>query len=166
MRKLLSVLLSLSLILGSLGMAFAAVPDDVAGTEYEEAVTLLTSLEIVSGYPDGTFRPENTITRAEMARLLIAALELDDSAIGIYGSALKDVGGHWAKGYVGYATKLDIISGYPDKSFKPQNPVSYDEAITMIVRALGYTAADVGKTWPANYVEKGTELGILEAISQ
>lgn len=164
MRKLLSVLLSLSLILGSLGMAFAAVPDDVAGTEYEEAVTLLTSLEIVSGYPDGTFRPENTITRAEMARLLIAALELDDSAIGIYGSALKDVGGHWAKGYVGYATKLDIISGYPDKSFKPQNPVSYDEAITMIVRALGYTAADVGKTWPANYVEKGTELGILEGI--
>lgn len=164
MRKLLSVLLALSLVLSSFGVVFADVPEDVAGTEYEEAVAALTSLKIVSGYPDGTFHPEKIITRAELARLLIAALELDDSAISLYSSALKDVGGHWAKGYVGYAAKLDIVSGYPDKSFKPQNPVSYDEAITMIVRALGYTSDDVGKVWPANYVAKGTELGILKGI--
>lgn len=164
MRKLLSVLLALSLVLSSFGVVFADVPEDVAGTEYEEAVAALTSLKIISGYPDGTFHPEKIITRAELARLLIAALELDDSAISLYSSALKDVGGHWAKGYVGYAAKLGIVSGYPDKSFKPQNPVSYDEAITMIVRALGYTSEDVGKIWPANYVAKGTELGILKGI--
>lgn len=164
MRKLLSVLLTLSLVIGSFGLAFADGPVDVAGTEYEEAVGTLTSLGIIDGYPDGTFRPENTITRAELAKLLIAALELDESAIKLYGSDLTDIGGHWAKGYIGYAAKLDIISGYPDKSFKPQKAVSYDEAITMIVRALGYTSEDVGKVWPANYVEKGEELGILEGI--
>lgn len=163
MRKFLSVLLSLALVLGSFSMVLAAVPEDVAGTEYEEAVTALTKYGIITGYPDGTFRPENNITRAEMARLIIAALEMDDGAIKLYSSALKDVGGHWAEGYVGYSTKLDIISGYPDKSFRPQNPVSYDEAITMIVRALGYTE-DAGTKWPAYYVTKGTELGILKDI--
>lgn len=164
MRKSISILLSLSLVLGGFGLVFADPPADVADTEYETAVTALTELEIISGYPDGTFRPENTITRAEMARLIIAALELDDDAISLYSSMLTDVGEHWAKGYVGYAAKLDIVSGYPDKSFKPQNPVSYDEAITMIVRALGYTSEDVGTKWPVNYVTKGVELGILDGI--
>ncbi len=165
MRRLLSVLLGLSLVLGSFGLAFSAVPADVADTEYEEAVSVLMTLGIIDGYPDGTFRPENTITRAELAKLLIAALEMDDEAIRLYASGLSDVSTHWAKGYVGYADKLDIVVGYPDKSFRPQNPVSYDEAITMIVRALGYTAEDVGEVWPTNYVEKGTELGILSGIT-
>ena len=164
MRRLLSVFLALTLVLGSFGMAFGAVPADVVDTEYEEAVSALTTLGIIDGYPDGTFRPDNTITRAELAKLLIAALEMDDDAIRLYASGLSDVSTHWAKGYVGYADKLDIVVGYPDKSFRPQNPVSYDEAITMIVRALGYTSEDVGKVWPANYVEKGTELGILSGI--
>ncbi|MFA7660070.1 MAG: S-layer homology domain-containing protein [Anaerovoracaceae bacterium] len=165
MRRLLSVLLGLSLVLGSFGLAFSAVPADVTDTDYEEAVSVLMTLGIIDGYPDGTFRPDNTITRAELAKLLITALEMDDDAIRLYASGLSDVSTHWAKGYVGYADKLDIVVGYPDKSFRPQNPVSYDEAITMIVRALGYTSEDVGKAWPVNYVEKGTELGILEGIS-
>jgi hypothetical protein len=165
MRRLLSVLLALSLVLGSFGLAFSAVPADVADTEYEEAVAALTGLGIIHGYPDGTFRPDDTITRAELAKLLITALEMDDDAIRMYASGLSDVSSHWAKGYVGYADKLDIVVGYPDKSFKPQNPVSYNEAITMIVRALGYTSEDVGEDWPANYVDKGTELGILEGIT-
>lgn len=165
MRRLLSVLLTLTLVLGSFSMAFAAVPVDVVDTEYEEAVAALTELEIIHGYPDGTFRPDDTITRAELAKLLITALELDDDAIRMYASHLADVGSHWAKGYIGYANKLEIVVGYPDKTFRPQKPVSYDEAITMIVRALGYTNEDVGDNWPANYVNKGKELGILEGIT-
>jgi hypothetical protein len=165
MRRLLSVLLTLTLMLGSFSMAFAAVPVDVVDTEYEEAVAALTELEIIHGYPDGTFRPDDTITRAELAKLLITALELDDDAIRMYASHLADVGSHWAKGYIGYANKLEIVVGYPDKTFRPQKPVSYDEAITMIVRALGYTNEDVGDDWPSNYVNKGEELGILEGIT-
>ncbi len=169
MKKILSAVLVISLVLGSFGMVFAETSElelsqDVIGTEYEEAVAALTSLGIISGYPDGTFQPDKTITRAEMARLIIAALELDDSAISLYSSVLTDVGGHWAKGYVGYAAKIGVVSGYLDKSFRPQNNVSYDEAITMIVRSLGYLSEDVGKSWPDNYVEKGIELGILEGI--
>ncbi len=164
MRKFLSAVLALSLVISSFGLAFAAVPEDVADTEYEAAVEALMDLGVIDGYVDGTFRPDNTITRAELAKLLITALEMDDSAISLYASGLSDVSSHWAKGYVAYADKLDIVSGYPDKSFRPQNPVSYDEAITMIVRALGYTSEDVGAVWPANYVDKGTALGILEGI--
>jgi hypothetical protein len=164
MRKVLSIILVLSLVLGSFGMAFAATPTDVLDTQYEEAVLMLTLLGIIDGYPDGTFRPEKTVTRAEMAKLIIAALEMDDDAIRMYASGLQDVGTHWAKGYVGYANKLDIVVGYPNKTFRPENPVSYNEAATMLVRALGYTSKDVTGPWPVNYVTKATELGILKGI--
>jgi hypothetical protein len=132
----------------------------VMDTKYEDAVTNLFDLGIISGYTDGTFRPDQPVTRGEMARLIIAALEMDDEAIQIYASGLSDVGKHWAKGYVGYADKLDIVTGYPDKTFKPQNNVSYYEVITMLVRALGYT--DVTGAWPNNYESKAIGIGLLE----
>ena len=163
MRKLLTVVLALTLVFGTFSMAFGAAPSDVVDTDYEDAVSSLISLGIVDGYPDGTFRPQDTVTRAELAKMIIAALEMDDEAIQIYASGLTDVGGHWAKGYVGYADKLEIVSGYEDKSFKPDNPVTFGEAVTMIVRALGYTGDDVTGNWPDNYISKAAELGIVEA---
>ena len=164
--------MTLVFALGSFGMAFgadtdaaassAAVPSDVAGTDCEEAVTNLTSLGIISGYEDGMFRPDKTITRAEITRMLIAALEMDDTAIAdLYSSSFSDVSSNWAKGYIGYANKLGFASGYADKSFKPGQKVTGYEAVTMIVRALGYK--DVTGTWPANYEAKAIEIGLLAA---
>ena len=74
MKKVLSFVLVLSMILGSFGMAFAAAPSDVVGKDYEDAVNVLMELGVVDGYKDGTYRPENVVTRAEMATLIIKAL--------------------------------------------------------------------------------------------
>jgi trimeric autotransporter adhesin len=165
MRKVLSFVLVLALVLGSFSMAFAATPTDVVGTDYSEAVTVLSGLGVVAGYPDGTYKPAQAVTRAEMAKLIVVALGLEDYAIGT--SKFPDMAGAtWAQGYVNYATGLGVILGYPDGTFKPSQTVSYDEAVAMIVRALGYTDASLlPATWPANYVVKAKALGVLADIT-
>ncbi len=162
MRKVLSFVLVLSLVLGSFGMAFAAPLSDIAGEECEDAVNVLTDLEVVTGYPDGDYRPDNIVTRAEMAVIVVRALGLADYAVGT--SSFKDMAGHWSNAYVAYATGLGIIDGYPDGTFKPDKTVSYDEAAKMLVAALGYTPDSLVGTWPANYVVKAKALGILDGI--
>jgi hypothetical protein len=162
MRKVLSFVLVLSLVLGSFGMAFAAPLSDVAGEKCEDAVNVLTQLGVVSGYPDGEYKPDNIVTRAEMAVIVVRALGLADYAIGT--ASFSDMAGHWSNPYVAYATSLGIIDGYPDGTFRPDNTVSYDEAAKMLVAALGYTPESLTGTWPANYVVKAQALGILKGI--
>ena len=58
MKKVLSFVLVLSMILGSFGMAFAAAPSDVVGKDYEDAVNVLVELGVVAGYKDGSFKPK------------------------------------------------------------------------------------------------------------
>lgn len=165
MRKVLSFVLVLALVLGSFSMAFAATPTDVVGTPSEEAVTVLSGLGVVTGYPDGSFKPANIVTRAEMAKLVVVALGLGEYATSTTTAFPDMAGATWAQGYVAYATGLGIIKGYPDGTFKPSQTVSYPEAATMIVRALGYTDASLlPATWPANYMVKAKALGILDDI--
>jgi hypothetical protein len=162
MRKVLSFVLVLSLVLGSFGMAFAAPLSDVAGEDFEDAVNVLTELGVIKGYPDGTYKPDNIVTRAEMAVIVVSALGLADYATGT--SNFSDMAGHWSNPYVAYATSLGVISGYPDGTFRPDKTVSYDEAATMLVAALGYTPDSLQGTWPANFVVKAKSLGILDGI--
>ncbi len=172
MKKVLSLVLVLTLVLGSFGFAFAdttktlTVASDVEGTAFEDAVTVLTALGVVSGYEDGTYKPANIVTRAEMAKLIIAELGLEGSATGSK-STFKDMSGYgWAEGYVGYAQSLGIISGYGDGTFKPGKTVSYDEALTMMVSALGYTkeCKEMNGSWPAIYVQKARVLGLTDDV--
>ena len=162
MRKVLSFVLVLSLVLGSFGFAFAA-PADVEDTDYESAVEVLMGLGVVSGYPDGTYKPDNTVTRAEMAKLLIVALGLDTLS-GASTSSFSDMAGHWADNYVALATAKGLTKGYPDGTFKPDATVSFNEVITMIARALGYNddfANNIGG-WPIGYLELADDLDITD----
>ncbi len=165
MRKVLSFVLVLALVLGSFSMAFAATPTDVVGTPSEEAVSVLMSLGVVNGYEDGTFKPNQVVTRAEMAKLVVAALGLEAYASATTSSYSDMAGAGWAQGYVSYATKLGIIKGYPDGTFKPSQTVSLVEASAMIVRALGYTDESLPGAWPANYMVKAKTLGVLDDVA-
>ena len=162
MKKVLSFVLVLSMILGSFGMAFAAAPSDVVGKDYEDAVNVLMELGVVDGYKDGTYRPENVVTRAEMATLIIKALGLNDYAVGK--SGFSDMAGHWADPYVAYAASLGFISGYGDGTFRPNQPITYDQAITMVVQALGYKAEYMVGGYPGAFVAQAKTLGMLDGI--
>ncbi|HPF19565.1 MAG TPA: S-layer homology domain-containing protein, partial [Bacillota bacterium] len=162
MRKVLSLVLVLALVLGSFAFTFAATPSDVVGEDSEDAVNVLMELGVVAGYPDGSFKPAGIVTRGEMAKIIICALGLDDYASG--SSSFSDMAGHWADKYVAYAVSLGIINGYPDGTFKADNTVSYDEAAKMLVASLGYTEESLVGSWPVNWVTKAKVLGILDGI--
>ena len=163
MRKVLSFVLVLALVLGSFSMAFASY-SDMAGEDSSEAVEVLSALGVVSGYPDGTFGPDKIVTRGEMAKLIVSALGLGDFATGT-SSMYSDMAGHWSNGFVAYATSLGIITGYPDGTFKPDATVTYEEACAMIVRAIGYTAEFLPGGWPAEWIVKANALGILDDVT-
>jgi hypothetical protein len=164
MKKILSLVLVLSLVLGTFSFAFAATPEDVVDTDFEEAVETLMALGVVDGYPDGTYKPEKAVTRAEMAKLLIEALGYGELASGAT-ATFADAQGHWAESYIGFAASMDIVKGYPDGTFKPNAVMSTDEAITMVVRALGYTDDSLKGTWPTNYKVKALDLDLTDGLT-
>ncbi|MGD9567020.1 MAG: S-layer homology domain-containing protein [Sedimentibacter sp.] len=165
MKKVLSLVLAMAMILSSFSFAFA-LPSDVEGTDYANAVERLGALDIIVGYEDGTFKPDNSITRAEFAAIAIRALGMEDIAVdSVDNTKFADVRGtHWASGYVNLATAQGIIVGYPDGTFKPEAQVTYSEAIAMIVRLLGYEPALNSNVWPSNYLTKASEIGLTLGV--
>lgn len=165
MRHALSIFIVLMMVLGSFGLAFAqvVVPGDVSGTTYQEAVTNLMEKGVVSGYPDGTYRPEGPITRAEASLIVVKSMNPSAAAIaGAAQSSFTDLAGYdWAKPYINYASANAVISGYRDGTFRPGDFVTYNEMATMLVRALGFQATDLPGVWPANFVNKAIALGIF-----
>ena len=141
---------------------------DVAADQYcYEAVNRLQDLGMVDGYEDGSFNPWGSLTRAEFAKLIVAVLDKESDALaGGYASAYPDVDqGSWAAPYIQYCTKQGILKGYADGTFQPDSRITYAEAVSVMVRALGYSESDIGYYWPNNFTTKASSLGIDEGLS-
>jgi len=157
MKKVLSFILVLSMVLGSFGMAFAAPATDIAGHANEDAILRLNKLGIVTG-DDRGFAPNANITRAEFAVLLVRALGLEASSNLAKGDTqFTDVtvaaGYEWASGAINVASRLGYINGYGDGKFGPADNIRYEDAITLVVRALGYEPAAQDKGgYPVGYL--------------
>lgn len=167
MKKVLSLVLVLTLVLGSFSMAFAKAPSDVVGTEYEDAVERLGQLGIFTGYTDGTFKPANTITRSEFAAVVVRAKGLENAALAAKGvTAFADVpADNWAAGYVNIASKMGFVKGYPNGNFGLNDPITYEQAVTLVVRALGYDpAAEARGGYPYGYLIVANENGLLDSV--
>ncbi len=165
MKKVLSLVLVLTLVLGSFSFAFAAVEfDDVEGKDCEDAVKTLAALGVVNGRSERYFEPEGKITRAELAKMLIYVLGYDELVTKGTRSGFSDTVGHWAEPEIALAAGQEIIKGKPDGTFAPEDCVTYDEAITMIVRALGYKDESLRGTWPANFKIKAKDLEITDDV--
>lgn len=161
-----ALVLVFSTLIGS--TAFAAVNSDVAGTDFEEAVGKLQAVGVMQGYPDGTFLPNGEITRAEFAKIAVVALGLGDAAEASKGTTkFPDVAAsHWAAGYVNLAASRGLITGYPDGTYKPEGKLTNAEAITILCRLVGLgPVIDKEGTWPANYVGRAANEGILDGVS-
>lgn len=100
---------------------------------YNNAISTLSHGNIVDGYPEGDFRPDNSITRAEFASI---AARFDRTDPDTEDSELTDIEGHWAEKYIKKAEALGYIKGYVDHSFQPDNAITRAEAMTLINRVL------------------------------
>ncbi len=167
MKKSLALVLALVMVLSSFSFVSAA-PDfaDVKGTAYEEPVSRLELLNVLKGYPDGSFKPEGSITRAEFAAVAVRARGLAGVAEAAKGlpSGFVDVPAtHWAAGYVGTAGSMGIVNGIGNGMFAPNGLVKYEEAVTMLVRALGYEfEAQAKGGYPYGYLIVAEDIGLLD----
>jgi len=139
---------------------------DIEDKDVKEAVSRLAAFEIIHGKEDGKYHPEDMVTREEFAKILVTSLKMDTAAkAGLGFTHFKDVEAtRWSAGYIGIAAGHGLIKGYPDGTFKPANQVSYAEAITMLVRALGYKDEFLSGQWPANYLAKAGEKEITKKV--
>jgi len=141
---------------------------DLLGTKYYEAVKILNSLGILNGYPDDTFKPDNNITRAEFTVIAtkLAKLDASDIKAGLPFSDVTDT--HWAKNFIILAYENNIISGYPDGTFKADNNVTYQEALTILLNVMNYKEnvdASASK-WPENYIKFAQQLNMLKELGE
>jgi hypothetical protein len=140
---------------------------DIIGTKYENSVKMLNALGIISGYPDGSFRPENNITRAEFTAIALKISGIDINTAEDIENEFKDVSNiHWAKKTINVAYKNGIISGYGDGVFKPDNNVTYSEAITILLNVIGYReiVGERAEKWPFNYIFTASTLRIMNDV--
>jgi hypothetical protein len=119
---------------------------------HSEAIAYVESEGIVSGYEDGTFKPEKTINRVELLKILVESEYRQEPACALdyqYTDTYKE---SWYQRYVQVASCLEIVEGYPDGSFKPAAPVYITEASKMISNTFGFVNNVVSVTWYDNYV--------------
>lgn len=157
MKKFISYIMILCIVL-----SVCVIPQTVFGaTEINDgALGLLSYLNIMTGDQDGNMRLDDDVSRAEFSKMAVAASSYKNSvASSLAFSPFPDVTyKHWAAPYVRVAVSSGIVSGYPDGTFEPETTVLYEEAVTMILRVLGYKDEDFGNSWPAG------QLGIAENI--
>lgn len=113
------------------------LPADVAGHWASESIAQLVKAGIVSGYPDGSFQPDKTVTRAEFTVMLLKALKLEQKA----GPIFKDTAAHWAKDTIASAAAYGLVKGYDKNSFGPDDLITREQAAVMIAGAAKLEAA-------------------------
>ena len=166
MKKFTAALLTFVCCFAVGGAAYAY--SDIAGLadNQQQAISELSDLKIVYGYIDGTFRPENNLSRAEFAK--IAGLAMQERT----GALVPETAGElkfsdvaqdgWYVGHISGAVSLGLMQGDAEGTFRPNDEISRNEVITVLMRILGYNDADLGGFWPSNYTAKAAEIGLFE----
>ena len=174
MKKLLAMVLALVMTLSLAVSASAVKADEKINEDYAEAVAVLNGMGVFKGYEDGSFKPENNITRAEVATIIYRIYTKDvakNDKSGLYATYNKFsdmAGAGWAAGYIGYCANAEFVKGYPDGTFKPSGNVTGYEVLAMILRAVGYdkNGEFTGADWALNVAKYAEQLGILKNVAK
>jgi hypothetical protein len=139
MKRLLLRLALFAILLTPLTV-FAGTFDDVTeGLDSTVAIEVLVSVDVIGGYPDGTFQPQGIINRAELMKVLVGAQGIDPEAEGYTANCFPDVvAGDWFEPYVCYAKGEGWVDGYDDGTFLPGNEVNRAEAAKMIMNVYQF----------------------------
>lgn len=168
-KKVISTVAALAMAASSFVAMAATYPDVTADSQYASAIEQLSALGIMEGFDDGTFKPDEKVTRAQMAKLVVGAKNMLAAAESNSTVMFEDVApgkSDWAIGYVATAANEGIINGTSATTFDPDATVTYAQATKMLVNACGYDAyAQQVGGWPSGYLSYGYTLGINEGIS-
>ena len=171
MKKFLSLVLALVMTMSLVVVSASATEfedfGDVKSIEHPEAVEVLNKIGVITGYEDGSFHPEKTLTREQAAKIIcIMALGTDAaSKLGVEKAPFPDVPAtSQFAGYIGYCVSTGIINGYNDGTFKPKNTLTGYAFSKMLLGVLGYGVKDeyVGNNWALNVARDGVKTGVFD----
>ena len=150
--------------------AGAAFTDQADIKVENEVVDTLIELGVINGYTDGSFKPNDTVTRAEMAKMIyvLRTGNSDASAYNNDKTSFTDVNGHWAAGFIKYCQSVGIIAGQSATKFPPDQTVTAQEAAKMLLVTLGYDAQKaglVGINWASKTNALADENGLLDDVN-
>lgn len=172
-KKIITLIMAAVLIFSSSAVVFADTiyPSDTFNTPLQIPVNFLIDKKILTGYPDGTFKPDNTITRAEIA---VAVAKMTNRTGDLEAMAKKNTfadlngsGYDWAKGYINALADVGIIKGKTSTSYAPASNITNAELITILVRTNTGAASEVESvgTWPNNYIQYVQMYNMLGDVS-
>lgn len=134
---------------------------NAAKSDDDAALEKLRQLEIVEGYENSELYPDNFITRAEFTKYLYNAFP-DTPHHDVYYEFSDVPEDHWAQEYIQFAVNSDWLKGYDDNSFKPDKNITYEEALTVVCRALGVGGSYY--TYPEDYIASSIEYSVTDGI--
>ena len=171
LKRALSLALAAIMLIGMMVVSASAVSyNDLTDKDQivnKDAVSMLVSLGIIEGKPDGSYGPTENVDRAQMAKMLSVIMNkgVDNSALyQSVNSGLTDITSHWAKGHINYCYTTGIIAGRGNGKFDPDAGVTGSEAAKMLLVAAGYDPAIEGLTgtdWEINTNALASKLGIF-----
>ena len=170
LKKLVSVVLSLAMVISAMTFTASAKTygDVETSSKYFEAIDILSSLGILQGDEQGNFNGDAEIKRSEFAAVVCRAMGQENAAKGSASEQrFTDVASnHWAAGYINWAAGQKIVNGKGDGIFDPDAPVKYEEAVKMLVSALGYEPLATRKGgYPTGYMVVAASNGINSGVS-
>ena len=176
LKRALSLVLAVVMVIGLMVVGASAVSyNDFSDREEivnKDAVSMLTTLGIIEGQPDGSYNPTGDVDRAQMAKMISVALTNNEDCDTLYqnvNSGLTDIAANWARGYINYCYVRGIIAGRGDNTFDPSANVTGVEAAKMLLAALGYNAEIeglVGPDWALNTAALAQQLGIFRNFTK
>ncbi len=170
-RKIISLILVLVLILSVMPTALAAEGSftDITDEATAHAAETLRLLGVVDGVGGGKFNPAGNLKRAEFCKMAVVMLGIEDQEPGYRNRTIfTDVTStHWARGYINLAAsgKEAFISGMGNGVFAPDQHITYAQAVTILVRLLGYSDSDTNMQWPEGYLTLADSIGLTGEFS-
>ncbi len=164
MKKLTSVILAAAITVSSVTYAAAA---NVNIISEENLMPILSEMEIMQGDADGNLRLNDYVSRAEFSKIAVASSpykNMVSSSIAV--SPFKDVPyTFWGAPYIQIAASGGMFKGYPDGTFRPEDTVTFEEAVTVFLNLLGYTDEDFGISWPYGQVGIADKIGLCDNLN-
>ena len=187
LKKLITMMLAIAMVLSCVSISAMAKGSfsDITDPKVDDAVGKLVAYKIITGYDDDndgvaeSFKPDNQITRAEFAAIVTrmkgVADNLPTDAVTGFADLDSDPSRAWARPYVKAAVNLKVINGFEDGTFRAGDPVTYEQAVKMLVCAVGYEVvanselakikvSNPNATWSAGYISAANRHGITKGV--
>ena len=176
LKRALSLLLAVVMVIGMMVVSTSAASytdfSDKGEIVNKDAVSMLTTLGIIEGKPDGSYAPGEGVDRAQMAKMISVIMNQGTDNSALYENSptgLTDIASNWAKGHINYCYTTGIIAGRGNGTFDPSAGVTAVEAAKMLLVAAGYdpkTEGLEGSDWAINTNALASRLGIFRSFTK